>query len=115
MFEKLFSVARAFEIKYAATIDQNSIKKTIKASMENINAAYPSALEGFVFVSNFKLQNPDSNPSIVSFDLNLDKDKLSIVESNKVKRDHLINSIVKRDLKSAFNKDFDLGFVEVLV
>lgn len=107
--ETILKLAKQYE-KQASTPDVAAVKKVIKASIERLWNAYPSTMDGFLYISNVTLNN-----NTVSFTINLDKSKASEVTANKAKRDNLINNQAKNALSQTFGSEFDLGFVEVLV
>lgn len=109
--DELLKLATLYERKASIAITLDSLKKTIKDTLETLWEQNPSIMDGFVYVSEVNY----SAVMGVSFTLNLDKGKANIVAANKTKRDALINNALKKELKQAFNQDINVGYSEVLV
>lgn len=106
---KVLKLASLYETKLASP-NLESVKNTIKSTIETLWKAYPKKMEGLLYVSNFNLAD-----NTVIFDLNLDKNKSREVAANKAARDNLIVSHLKDALVKQLGQDFDIGFVDKLV
>lgn len=110
--QKLLKWASIYETKQASiNFDLDNVKRLVKGAIEKMWETYPTTMDGFLFVSNVSL-GPEFT---IAFTLNLDKNKQDVINTNKTKRDNLINTAVKAELKKTYNQDFDLGFQDVLV
>lgn len=105
----LLAKAELFE-KLAINVDE--VKKIIKASLEKVFKAYPSIMDGFLYVSNVNLQLSDN---LVNFTINLDVARGELLLKNKSQRDTIIKSIVREDLKNILGTDLTVVITENLV
>ncbi len=100
-----------YQQKQAAKPEINLVKKIVRNSIEDLFKKFPLVMDGLVYVSHVTMPAEQT----IAFTLNLDKNKQETINKHKEKRDKLINLAVKSSLKENFQKDFDLGFQEILV
>jgi hypothetical protein len=107
----LLAKATLFE-KLASDLDVNELIKMVKTSLEKAFKAYPSLMDGFLYLSNVNVLIAEN---LISFTINLDSDKSYILNKNKIQRDNLIKSIIRSDLKNIFGPDLAVTITENLV